>query len=229
LSRAALVCAHRGGAGLAPENTLAAARKALDLGVDAVECDVRLSADARVMVIHDDTVQRTTNGAGRVEQMTADELRALDAGGGEPIPLLEELCELLHGKAQLVCEFKDDAAVLPALEAVRAAGMLAETTFISFDLRRLETVRAADPEATVSSLLWNPSEADIEHALRIGGGVDINYLRLSLYLAAVVQSEGMFLRAYTPNAVDHFDVLLRMGVDAITTDFPDLLIERLQA
>src|SRR5262249_45203421 len=126
------VCGHRGAAGLAPENTLASFAKALELGVDLVECDVHCSADGHVMVIHDETLQRTTNGTGRVDAHPFDTLRTLDAGNGERIPELREVAELVKERAELVCEFKSAESVAPAVACLRDAGMLDATTFLAF-------------------------------------------------------------------------------------------------
>ena len=100
-----LVIAHRGFSGVAPENTLAAFRKAIDVGADMFELDVLLSQDEHVVVIHDDTLERTTNGTGKVIDHTLAELQALDAGSwfspefaGEPIPTLEDALRLAKGE-----------------------------------------------------------------------------------------------------------------------------------
>lgn len=222
-----VVCGHRGAAGLAPENTLTAFRKGLEVGVDALECDVHLSADGRVMIHHDPTLDRTTNGKGALSALPASRLRELDAGDGGPVPYLEELLELAKGRADLVIEFKDDAAVLPAYDLVRGAGMLEHTTFISFELHRLVELRKHSAEARVSSLWWNPTEADIAYAATMSSGVDMYHMRLSPFLARVIKGAGLFLRVYTPNDWHSHDLMIRMGVDAITTDRPDILLEGL--
>src|SRR5579864_6976064 len=86
-----LVGGHRGNPAEHPENTLASYRSAVELGVDLIECDVHLTADDQLVVIHDHTLERTTNGVGLVRDKTLAELRELDAGGGERLPLLEEV------------------------------------------------------------------------------------------------------------------------------------------
>ena len=106
-----VIFAHRGAAVYAPENTLAAFELALTQGADAIELDVKLSAEGCAVVIHDDTVDRTTNGAGRVKNLTLADLRSLDAGSafsekysGEKIPLLEEVFEAVGGRALINVE-----------------------------------------------------------------------------------------------------------------------------
>ena len=100
---------HRGAAGLAPENTLKSFRKGLELGVDAVECDIHLSKDEQLVVIHDNTLDRTTNHKGWIKDHTLQQLKQLDAGEGEEIPTLSEVVELvLKYKKQLVVEVKGE-------------------------------------------------------------------------------------------------------------------------
>jgi glycerophosphoryl diester phosphodiesterase len=107
-----VICvAHRGGAGCAPENTPAAFKKAIALGADMVECDIHLSKDGHMVVIHDDRLDRTTNGKGLVREKTLAELKALDAGSwyggefaGEKISTLEELLDLAQGKVEVIIE-----------------------------------------------------------------------------------------------------------------------------
>ena len=91
------IMGHRGAPAEEPENTLRSFRRALDLGVAAVELDVQLTRDGRLAVIHDETLDRTTNGRGLVKDFTLAELQKLDAGQGEPIPALEEVLELVQG------------------------------------------------------------------------------------------------------------------------------------
>ncbi|HDD72245.1 MAG TPA: glycerophosphodiester phosphodiesterase, partial [Candidatus Bathyarchaeota archaeon] len=96
------VVAHRGASGAEPENTLRAVRRGFEVGADWVEVDVRVSRDGRFVVIHYETVDRTTDGSGRVSEMTFDELRKLDAGMGERMPSLEEVLDEAEGRGTLV-------------------------------------------------------------------------------------------------------------------------------
>jgi glycerophosphoryl diester phosphodiesterase len=156
-----LVIAHRGGPDRAPENTLAAFRGAIALGADGVELDCQRSRDGALVVMHDETVDRTTNGKGAVADLTLAQLRALDAGQGEPVPTFEEVLALAKaGSVQLVAEIKSPA-LYPGLElemyrAVQAVGHLDRTIFISFDWGALRRLRAAAPEAQLGALydIW---------------------------------------------------------------------------
>ena len=139
---------HRGNPADHPENTLASFASAIELGCDMVECDVHLTTDGELAVIHDHTLERTTNGSGIVGANTLAELRALDAGKGQKIPLLEELIELVRGRVGLVIETKQNPIPYPGLEeklidTLRRQQMLDQVTVISFHhgcIRRLKEI-----------------------------------------------------------------------------------------
>ena len=103
---------HRGAAGHAPENTLAAIQKGIALGVDFVEVDVRRTADGVLVILHDETVNRTTNGKGRVDRLSLREIKRLNAGNGESIPTLEEVLTVVEGQAGLVVELTGQRGAL---------------------------------------------------------------------------------------------------------------------
>ena len=117
------VVGHRGAAGVMPENTIKGFRYAIELGVDYVECDVHLSRDKQLMVMHDATVDRTTNGRGAIRDLTAARIRSLDAGQGEQVPLLDEVLETVRGEVHLLIELKGTGVEHAAVEAVKAQSM----------------------------------------------------------------------------------------------------------
>lgn len=118
------VSGHRGACAELPENTLAAFRRALEHGAEGIELDVALSADGVAVVMHDTSVDRTTSGTGDVADLTLEELRALDAGGGEPVPTLDEVLALAAGRAEVNIELKAaDAAAAVAACVARHPGL----------------------------------------------------------------------------------------------------------
>ncbi|MDQ6884262.1 MAG: glycerophosphodiester phosphodiesterase [Candidatus Dormibacteraeota bacterium] len=152
-----LLGGHRGNADECPENTLASFRSAIELGVDLVECDVHLSDDRQLAVIHDHLIERTTNGTGLVRDYTMAELKAFDAGSwkdprfaGETIPSLPEVLELAKGKVGVAIEIKNlplpyEGIEERVVEAVGAADMVEEVVIISFDHRSVKRVRQLEP------------------------------------------------------------------------------------
>ena len=152
-----LVGGHRGNPAEYPENTLASFRSALELGVDLIECDVHLSADGELIVIHDHTLDRTTDGSGLVVQHTLGELRELDAGGGERLPTLAEVCALARDRVGLCIETKQIPIPYPALEEkliaqLRESGMLNQTAVISFHHGSIRRLKELEPRLAVGVL-----------------------------------------------------------------------------
>ena len=152
-----LLGGHRGNPAEFPENTLGSFRSAIAAGCDLIECDVHLSSDGRLMVIHDHTLERTTDGTGLVRDHTAAELRKLDAGNGERIPLLQEVVELALGKVGLVIEIKQVPIQYPGLEEklvamLRQLGAVQECAVVSFYHPSIKLLREMEPSLQLGIL-----------------------------------------------------------------------------
>ena len=158
LAGAPVLVAHRGGAAVAPENTLEAFRSAVHTwGADMLEMDVRLSADGEVVVIHDPTVDRTTDGTGAVRDLTLAQVRALDAGGGERVPTLEEVVALARAHGVGILPETKAAHLYPGIEeklveALMAADVLDRAVIQSFQAASLERLRSLAPDARLCAL-----------------------------------------------------------------------------
>src|SRR5215471_19656445 len=141
------VVGHRGAMGYCPENTLASFERGLELGADWIELDVHLSRDGELIVIHDETLERTTNGHGLVRERSLSELRALDAGDGQHIPTLPEVLSFARARATVVdIEIKNAPIYYEGIEravarAVRDAQMLDNVIVISFDHAAVKRVK----------------------------------------------------------------------------------------
>jgi glycerophosphoryl diester phosphodiesterase len=152
-----LIGGHRGNPAEHPENTMRSFRSAIAAGCDLIECDVHLSSDGRLVVIHDHTLERTTNGKGLVGELTSAELRRLDAGQGERIPLLQEVVELALGKVGLVIEIKQVPIQYPGLEdklvaMLRQLGAMQECAVVSFHHPSIRQLRAMEPKLQLGIL-----------------------------------------------------------------------------
>lgn len=179
-ARRPLGVAHRGASKEAPENTLAAFRLALHLGAEAVECDARRTRDGHVVVIHDHTVDRTTDGRGPVESHTLAGLRGLDAGGwfgaeyaGERVPLLAEVLEAARGQALVKLEIKSDPIPYEGIERqivdiVRDLGMEDDVFVMSFDHECVRAVHALAPHLT-TGILYTGRLVDAPRAAQAAG------------------------------------------------------------
>ncbi|MFQ5616274.1 MAG: glycerophosphodiester phosphodiesterase [Anaerolineales bacterium] len=153
--------AHRGGPAQAPENTLAAFRKAIDVGADWLEMDVQVTGDGELIVFHDETVERTTNGTGRVGELTLEQIRALDAGGGERVPTFAEVIALAKEAGVSIMPEAKSPHLYPGIEekmvqAIVEAGYLGRTVIQSFNPKTLETFKSINPDVQVCPLygLW---------------------------------------------------------------------------
>jgi glycerophosphoryl diester phosphodiesterase len=231
--------AHRGASRVAPPNTLAAFEKALELGADGVELDVQFSADGVPIVIHDFTVDGTTDGSGRVAEMRLAQLKQLDAGScfdpafaGERIPTLEEVLEAVGGRLLLDIELKDFSLRGSGLEQAVVAqveqhGLENRVLFSSFNPFSLRRVKRVAPHIPVG-LLYSPrlslplrrawlaplvshEARHPEHTM-----VDSRYM-------AWARRRGYHVNTWTVYDPDEMRRLIGLGVDGIITPVPDVL------
>jgi glycerophosphoryl diester phosphodiesterase len=154
--------AHAGLSGRFPENTMAAFRNAVALGADWLELDVQMTRDGALVVIHDETVDRTTNGSGQVADLTLAEIRALDAGNGEQVPTFKEVIDLARQAGVPIMPEAKSPRLYPGLEQkmlqeIAEADYIDRTVVQSFDAAASERVRALNPDISICALhgLWN--------------------------------------------------------------------------
>lgn len=228
------IIAHQGASGHAPENTMAAFQLALDLQADGIELDVMLSKDGHVVVIHDSTVDRTTNGTGRVNQMTLKQLQALDAGNGERIPTLEEVLATFGGHCLINIELKNFVSPFDRLPIV-VAEMLNQNgfsksvmiaTFNPFNLRRFRRhcqkvkMGLLTERNLAKHWLWQMFPHDALHP----------YFRdVDQGLVEAVHARQREVNVWTVDDPDEIQRLARLGVDSIITNDPLLAREALEA
>jgi glycerophosphoryl diester phosphodiesterase len=231
-----LLIAHRGASGHAPENTLASFKRAINFGVPFIETDLHLTRDARLVAIHDETVNRTTNGKGAVHDMTLAELRKLDAGSwfgsefsGERIPTVEEVLDFAR-KYDVVfyLEVKPTGSwgVEHALvAALRESGQIARTVVISFDAGILEAARKLESTLMTGLLHDGQIEKPLERALEIGARqVAVRGDLVSPWLLADARKKDLQVVCWTVNHSSHMRLLSAAGVDGIISDYPDRLM-----
>ena len=218
------IVGHRGACGYAPENTLRSFAKAIELGCDRAELDVHVSLDQVPVVIHDDTVERTTNGKGLVRSLTVSQLRALDAGEGEKIPTLREVMDLCRKKISLQIELKGKTSPPLVADLVENDWGLENLVITSFDLSLL-TQFAALLRAVPLGLLNRDGRFDMittgqenRHAW-ICPRFDI----ATSDLVAKAHGNGLRVYVYHVNKSEIARALFGWGTDAIGTDFPDLV------
>lgn len=229
------IIAHRGASGYAPENTLAAFERAVQLGAGFIETDLQLTRDGRFVAIHDETLERTTNGYGAVHDYTLAELRQLDAGRwfdrpfeGERIPTLEEILDFAQ-KHDVVfyLEIKYNPAwgMHRALAAaLRPPECAARTIVISFQTDTLRELREIDPALVIGLLVDRRQPGVVRDALQVGARQLC--LRADLVTPKLVEKArraGLQVAAWTLNDQAAMRVALGCGVDGVMTDLPDRL------
>lgn len=233
-----IIFAHRGSSAYAPENTLAAFELAVRQGADAIELDTKLSADGQVVVIHDQTLDRTTSQSGRVRDFTLAEIRKLEAGShfdiafkGEPIPTLDKVLEAVGKRIYINIEIANYATLTDKLpvkvaELVKRYEMEERVIFSSFNPLALLRTRRILPEVPTGLLAIAGSSGNWA---RSWPGRLIHYKSLhpeqrdvTPDLVKQAHQKGHPVFVYTVNRADEMNMLFEMGVDGIFTDDPVL-------
>ena len=251
------VYAHRGASIELPENTLAAFARAIEVGADGIELDTYRAQDGTAVVIHDDTLDRTTSASGPVKQRTSVELGTIDAGGGEHVPTLEEVLALAAGKVRVNIEIKDPEAVDAVIETAAKFAHLdwfasgahwdkltdlrertgAEVFPLSLGvaengatlIERYRDQLTADQAARVKTYASDWTVA-LERALRIGAtGLSIYEVGLAPEIIGEIHAAGLEVWVWTINDPGRALEIAAMGADAVCTDAPAEVIAALDA
>ena len=235
-SQTPMIIAHRGASHEAPENTLASVNLAWEKNVDAVEIDVHLSKDNRIMVIHDKDTRRTAGKKLIVKESISSDLRELEVGSfknpkysGEKIPFLEEVIETIPDGKTLVIEIKSDVTILPFLaEKINASPKKNQLVVIGFDFDLIAEMKKMLPEIPAYwlnfSLAGGYNTKHITMAKEAGlEGLNFQYKGISEKFVAAVHDAGMEMFAWTVDDPDEARRLVEIGIEGITTNRPDWL------
>lgn len=227
-----MVISHAACGGHAPENTLAGVREALRFGVDAIEIDVQASADGVPVLMHDLTVDRSTNGSGQVAKLSLEELRTLDAGG-EPVPTLAEVLEITGGRALLVVEIKQPGIEELIAGVVRERQALGDVMVWSFFPQALEGMRKVEPRIPAALLVSPESLPRWPHmrelAVRTGlQAVSVFFAGINEEIARDCRRSGLALYAWTVDSEQEMRRLIALGLDGVCTNFPDKTVALLR-
>ena len=212
--------AHRGASIEFPENTLAAFRRAVELGSAGVELDVHLSKDNQLVVIHDDSVDRTTNGSGKIADLTLVEIQKLDAGTGEIVPTLKQVFDVVSGRLKVDIEVKAAAAAEAVLREVEKYPNL-DWLISSFYWDSLRYVRSKDPNAELWVLWRSATEDAIALAQEVGARLlNLEYSTVDKEQVAQLNDLGFKVGVWTVNDKEEAIRLRDIGVADICTDDP---------
>lgn len=216
---------HRGARAYEPENTLSSYEKALELGVDAVELDVRRTKDGEIIVIHDAEVDRTTNGKGLVSQLTLKEIKQFNTEKEQKIPTLEEALDFLDKKVKVLIELKETGFEEEMLKTIQKKGLEKNVIIVSFleeALRKVRELNGTVETGFIYTKNMNP--------VKTASDLKANYL-LPLYRfthTADVQKahqNGLKVIVWTINKPEEVAEYAKKGVDGIASDRPDILVK----
>lgn len=230
--------AHRGFSSQFPENTILAFQKALDIGIVWMEFDLQITADKHVVVMHDKTVDRTTNGSGLVSDLTLEQVLALDAGShldaqfaGERVPTFEEVVDFLSGKSKMAVELKFEGLepIGQVIDILQGRNLIDQVSISSFDLTKLPEVKRLCPSCSTTALLR--PEVDVSHdwvAEAQKYGVDVfgpRHTHTTKEMVIQAHNEGLVVRCWGlgKDQGPALEEMIDVGVDGMTTDCPDVL------
>lgn len=228
-----IVCAHRGASGHAPENTLTAIRLAMEIGAEMCEIDVQQTADDHLVVMHDDTLNRTTSGKGNLWEMTLSELQQYDAGSwydrrfaGERLPAIEQVIALVRGKMALNIEIKlhgHERNIAPlVVDTLRREKFENECVVSSFDRKVIDEIKSRAPELKTGYIFdWRNFTPEV-----FRGSVEllsVHYSLIDVPFLAQARAADKKVHVWTVNDQWLTRRLIELGVDGMITNYPDRL------
>lgn len=211
---------HRGATGHLIENTLGSINRAIELGVDFVEIDLRRTRDGHLVLLHDERVDRTTNGAGAIASLTLNQVRRLKTRDGQYIPTLEEALDLADRRVGLMLELKTAGLAEPVVETVRRARFSRDIIYASFLHSELSRLRRLVPSANILALLKKARQR-VNIALRDLTHVGVGLDGMTSRFVSTMHAAGLQIFVYTLNQPADIQRAKALGVDGIISDFPE--------
>jgi len=230
MQKPSLLCiGHRGAMGHAPENTLSSVRKAIEIGVPCIEVDVYY-VDGHLLVFHDDRLDRTTDAVGYLQDQSFDYLRTLDAGDGQRIPTLDEVCEVIDAKACLNIELKGAATARAVVELILKyvdRGWDKESFLVSsFDHRELVQVKQLDKEIKMGALICGLPLDDAKFAEELGAfSVHVSLDFIDQRFVDDAHIRGLKVYVYTVNHPEDINKMYELGVDGVFSNYPERVLD----
>ncbi|MFF7967921.1 glycerophosphodiester phosphodiesterase [Streptomyces sp. NPDC007903] len=216
-----LTIGHRGVMGVEPENTLRSFAAAEQAGLDLIELDLHLSKDGALIVMHDAAVDRTTDGTGQIAEKTLAELRALDAGLGERVPVFEEVLDAVRAPVQ--AEIKDVAAAKALAEVMLRRDLVSRVEVISFHDEALAEVSRLVPGVRTALVAEHYGPEVVDRAVAVGAAtLCLDVRRLTLEVVEKARAAGLRVFAWVVNTQDELRLVRALQLDGATTDLPDI-------
>ncbi|KUM74351.1 glycerophosphodiester phosphodiesterase [Streptomyces griseorubiginosus] len=216
-----LTIGHRGVMGTEPENTLRSFVAAQQAGLDVIELDLHLSKDGALVVMHDTHVDRTTDGTGPIAEKTLTELRALDAGRGEQVPVFEEVLDTVRSPLQ--AEIKDIAAARALAEVMLRRDLVSRVEVSSFHDEAIAEIGRLVPGVRTALIGSRFGPDIVERAVEAGAGtVCLNIRRLTLEVVEAARKADLKIIGWVVNTQDHLRLVRALELDGATTDYPEI-------
>ncbi|MER5339123.1 glycerophosphodiester phosphodiesterase [Streptomyces mirabilis] len=216
-----LTIGHRGVMGVEPENTLRSFMAAQHAGLDLIELDLHLSKDGALVVMHDADVDRTTDGSGPIAEMTLAELRALDAGHGERVPVFEEVLDTI--RAPLQAEIKDTAAARALAEVMHRRDLVGRVEVSSFHDEAIAEITRLVPGVRTALIASRYGVDVVDRAVEVGAAtVCLNIRRLTLEVVEHARKADLRIIGWVVNTQDHLRLVRALELDGATTDYPQI-------
>lgn len=224
------IVGHRGAPRQEPENTLASFKRAMDMGVDWIEFDLRVTRDGVLVVIHDETVDRTTNGKGRVSDMTFSEIEKLDAGNGQRIPSLQQVIDLARNKVKMDMEIKQMGTEADVVSAIEKNNIVAQCMVSSFMPDSIRTAKALNNRIMTAAIMDKMPE-------HVGSCIDTllydikaDALMLSIKIAndsfiSELRRNGLKIGIWNADTPDQIERYAIMNPNFLCSNYPDRLVE----
>lgn len=214
---------HRGARAYEPENTIRSFKKAIELGVDAVELDVRKTRDGHLVVIHDADVKRTTNGEGLVDELTLKQIESFSTEKGEKIPTLEEALDFLDKKLKVFIELKEAGVEEQVLTLIRKKGLKKNVVIVSFLEDALKKIRELDAEVE-TGLIYAKHKNPLKAAIELKAQWLLAFYKFT-HTANVQKAHesGLKVLVWTVNTPEEVTEMVKKGVDGVASDKPDIL------
>ncbi|WP_328744984.1 glycerophosphodiester phosphodiesterase family protein [Streptomyces sp. NBC_00285] len=216
-----LTIGHRGVMGTEPENTLRSFTAAQQAGLDVIELDLHLSKDGALVVMHDIDVDRTTDGTGLIAEKTLSELRALDAGRGERVPVFEEVLDAVRSPLQ--AEIKDTAAARALAEVMLRRDLVSRVEVSSFHDEAIAEIGRLVPGVRTALIGSRFGPDIVERAVEAGAEtVCLNIRRLTLEVVEAARKADLKIIGWVVNTQDHLRLVRALELDGATTDYPEI-------
>jgi len=224
------IIGHRGCAGLEPENTIRAFKKAIKIGVDFIEFDVRMTKDKQLVVIHDNKVDRTTNGKGYVKDFTLEEIRKLDAGKSEKMPTFKEVIDLLKNQEpRMAIEIKEPETLNKILEIIQKNKLEKRVLIVSFWHDALKKIKEINPKIETSAIIVGKPVKIVSMIKDANADrISLNYVFIDKDVIDKCHKNNIRVNAWTVDDDTVIENMIKMKVDAIATNYPDKMIKWLR-